>query len=137
MRNTILVIVAVLALAGCNGKTPVAQTPPRVTPVVTKHTVVYEAEDPEAGELRTASYTLRSDDGGTRQGNIDLPLRNQNGTTGLTFTGFGSGAFVYLSIQNGDEYGSVPCRITVDGTVVSENTSSGGSTIATCQGQVP
>jgi hypothetical protein len=31
MRNTILVIVAVLALAGCGGKTPAAQTVPSAT----------------------------------------------------------------------------------------------------------
>lgn len=141
MRKTIVILLAVLALAGCSGKTPVAQTPPAVTPVVTpavtKHAVVYESEAPDSTTARTATYTLRSDDGGTRQGEFDLPLRNQNGTNGLTFTGFGSGAFVYLSIQNGDEYGSVSCRITVDGAVISENSSDGGFTIATCQGQVP
>lgn len=124
-------------LAGCGDKTPAASTAPRVTPVVTTHTVVYEAEGPGSTAPRTATYTLRSDNGGTVQGDIDLPLRNQNGTTGLTFTGFGSGAFVYLSIQNGDEYGSVTCRITVDSVVLSENTSDGGYMIATCQGQVP
>lgn len=137
MRYITMVLLAVLALAGCNGKTPVAQTPPRVTPIITTHTVVYEAEAPDSEGPRTANYTLRSSDGGTVQGDIDLPLKNQNGTLGLTFTGFGTGAFVYLSVQNGDEYGSVTCRITVDGAVVSENTSSGGFTIATCQGQVP
>lgn len=124
-----IIMLAVLALAGCGGNTPVAQT----APVVTSHTVLYEAE----GAARTASYTLKSDDGGTRQGDFDLPLRNQSGGQGLTFTGFSTGAFVYLSIQNGDEYGSVTCRITVDGVKLSENTSDGGSMIATCQGQVP
>lgn len=132
----IITILTVLLLAGCGG-TPTASTPPRVTPIITTHTVVYEAEAPDSTGPRTANYTLRSNDGGTRQGEIDLPLKNQNGTLGLTFTGFGTGAFVYLSVQNGDEYGSVSCRITVDGSVVSENTSSGGFTIATCQGQVP
>lgn len=137
MRKTVIGLLAVTALAGCSANTPVAQTPPPSTPVVTTHTVVYESEAPDSSTARTASYTLRSDDGGTRQGDIDLPLRNQNGTTGLAFTGFNSGDFVYLSIQNGDEYGSVTCRIKVDGQVVSENTSDGGFTIATCQGQVP
>lgn len=133
----ITVLLAVLTLAACGGKTPVAQTPPAVTPVVTNHTVVYEAEAPDSDTPRTANYTLQSDDGGSRQGDIDLPLKNQNGTLGLRFPGFHTGDFIYLSVQNGDEYGSVTCRITVDGTVVSENTSSGGYTIATCQGRVP
>lgn len=137
MRKTVvLILLAVLALAGCAGKTPVAQTKAPATPVVTTHTVVYESEAPDSTTERTASYTLRSDDGGARQGEFDLPLRNQGGTPGLTFTGFASGAFVYLSIQNGDEYGSVSCKITVDGNVISENTSDGGSAIATCQGKV-
>lgn len=135
MRYIITILTALL-LAGCGG-TPVASTPPQVTPIVTTHTVVYEAEAPGSSGPRTANYTLQSEDGGTRQGDIDLPLRNQNGTTGLTFTGFSSGDFVYLSVQNGDEYGTVTCRITVDGTVVSENSSDGGYAIATCQGQVP
>ena len=136
MHKTAVIPLAALVLAGCSGQTSVARTPP-VTPVVTTHTVVYEAEGPGSTVPRTASSTLRSDDGGTRQGDIDLPLRNQDGNTGLTFTGFSSGAFVYLSIQNGDEYGSVSCRITVDGEVISKNTSDGGAAIATCQGQVP
>lgn len=137
MRKTVVILLAVLALAGCAGKTPVAQTKAPPTPVVTSHTVVYESEAPDSTTERTASYTLRSDDGGTRQGEFDLPLRNQGGTNGLSFTGFASGAFVYLSIQNGDEYGSVSCKITVDGQVISENTSDGGFTITSCQGQVP
>ena len=48
---------------------------------------------------------------------------------------FGPGEFVYISAQNEGEYGSVTCRITVDGVVVSENTSSGAYGIATCEGR--
>jgi len=101
-------------------------------PVV--HKVLYEAEGEDTTE---ASYTLRSDNGGTVQGDVDLPLKNKAGGTGLTMSGFKSGAFVYLSIQNGKGYGSVTCRITIDGKVVSENTSHGGYKIATCTGTVP
>lgn len=36
--------------------------------------------------------------------------------------------------QNKGEYRSVTCRITVDGIVISENTSSGEYGIATCKG---
>jgi hypothetical protein len=44
---------------------------------------------------------------------------------------------VYLSVQNQNAAGSVTCRILLDGMVVSENTSTGGYVIATCQGRVP
>lgn len=98
------------------------------------HEVWYRAEGSGAAE---ASYTLRSDDGGTVQGDINLPLVNQKGETGLTFKGFKSGDFVYLSVQNTTGAGAVTCRIIVDSKEISNNTSSGGYKVATCQGQVP
>ena len=67
--------------------------------------------------------------GGTSQRTGPLPI------TG-TFT-FKAGDHVYVSVQNQQGAGSVTCRITVDGLKVSENTSSGGYAIATCQGKVP
>lgn len=95
------------------------------------HTVVYQVEaDAVYGSGRTGMVTIQTDDGGTSQGVIALPLAS-------TFTSFHSGDFAYVSVQNQQHAGSVTCRITVDGTVVSENTSSGGYTIATCQGTVP
>lgn len=94
----------------------------------TTHTVVYEATaDSAYGSGRTGMVTAQAP-GGTTQKTGLLPI------TG-TYT-FGSGDFVYLSVQNGQGLGSVTCRITVDGVVVSENTSDGGYTIATCQGKV-
>lgn len=98
------------------------------------HKVWYRAE---GVGTEAASYTLRSDDGGTVQGDINLPLTNQQGETGLTFTGFMSGDSVYLSVQNAADSGSVTCRIFVDGTEISNNTSDGAYKIATCQGRVP
>ncbi len=47
------------------------------------------------------------------------------------------GAFVYISVQNRGDSGSVTCSITVDNVVVAENTSSGGYVIASCDGLVP
>lgn len=94
------------------------------------HTVVYTAEaDAAYGSGRTGMVTIQSPGGGTSQTTGVLPF-----TSTLTF---GTGDFVYLSVQNQQGAGSVTCRITVDGTVVSENTSSGGFTIASCQGRVP
>jgi len=95
-----------------------------------RRTVVYTVEaDSAYGSGRTGSYTIKTDNGGTKQGTGLLPM------TG-TYT-FHTGDFVYVSVQNGQGLGSVTCRITVDGKVLSENTSSGGFVIATCQGQVP
>jgi hypothetical protein len=98
------------------------------------HEVWYRADGTGTAE---ASYTLRSDDGGTVQGDINLPLVNQKGETGLTFEGFKSGDFVYLSVQNTTAAGAVTCRIIVDGKEISHNTSSGGYKIASCSSRVP
>lgn len=98
------------------------------------HAVVYQADG--AG-TSAGNYTLQSEDGGTRQGEAALPLKNQAGDVGLTFTGFKSGDFVYLSVQNANGSGSVTCRIMVDGVVIADNTSDGGYVIATCKGTVP
>jgi hypothetical protein len=125
-------LVIVVAWAALNW--PATQEPPAAS----IHTVVYQAEaDAAHGSGRTGMYTLQSDDGGTRQGETNLPMKNRDGATGLTFTGFKSGDFVYLSIQNADAAGSVTCRIVVDGVMISENTSDGGYVIASCKGQVP
>jgi hypothetical protein len=74
-RNVMLAAtISMLPLAGCSGEPKAVVTPPVVTPI--RHEVVYAAD----GETtKTASYTLRSPDGGTVQGDIDLPLKNKNG----------------------------------------------------------
>lgn len=46
----------------------------------------------------------------------------------------GRGEFVYLSIQNSHETGSVECRILVDGEVIESARSSGAYVIASCSG---
>lgn len=105
--------------------------------VLASHTVVYEADGGGARGLRTVSYTIGTADGGTSQGETNLPLKNRDGGTGLILAGFRSGAVAYLSLQNKDAAGDVTCRIRVDGEVISENTSSGGHTVVTCSGIVP
>lgn len=105
----------------------------REVAAVTSHTVVYEADGVGTAE---GSITLEAPTG-TQQVKAALPLRTKAGATGLTYPGFKSGAFVYLSVQNQSASGSVTCRILVDGTPISENTSSGGYVIASCQGRVP
>ena len=91
--------------------------------------VVYEVE---GDNTSWASVTIRTPTG-TIQGSPDLPMQTKSGEL-LTFQ-FDVGEFVYISAQNKDEYGSVTCRITVDGEVVSENTSSGAYGVASCEGR--
>lgn len=100
-------------------------------PIAAKtHTVLYEATaDSYTGAGRSGMVTAQTS-AGTTQGTGLLPFSD-------TLRDFHSGDFVYISVQNQQPAGSVTCRITVDGTVVSENTSTGGYTIATCQGNVP
>jgi hypothetical protein len=97
-------------------------------PASTTHSVLYEAiADGNTGGGRTGMVTGQTP-GGSSQGTGPLPFT-------ATYS-FHTGDFVYLSVQNQQPAGSVTCRITVDGVVVSENTSTGGYTIATCQGRV-
>lgn len=107
-----------------------AYPPSTPAPANSTHTVLYEVEaDSVTGSGRTGLVTAGTPAGGTTQRTGLLPI------TG-TFT-FSTGEAVYVSVQNQQPAGSVTCRITVDGVVVSENSSSGGYTIATCQGRVP
>lgn len=143
VRNAAVLVVgifallaAIAALLNAGSKSDGAPTLPATvasyTPAI--HTVSYEAD---GVDTKAGNYTLRSADGGTRQGDADLPLMNKAGGVGLQLSGFQPGDFVYLSVQNENGFGSVTCRIVVDGRTISENTSTGGYTIATCQGQVP
>lgn len=120
----ILGAAAILGVAWLAINRPAIQT-------TTTHTVLYEADaDAATGGGRTGAYTMQTDSGGSSRGNSALPVTR-------TLTDFHTGDFVYLSVQNQDAAGSVTCRITVDGAVVSGNNSTGGYTIATCEGRVP
>lgn len=127
-------LAAVVVLAGAG--LWLARTSPGEADTAATRTVLYEAEGAGARGARTAFYTLQTPSG-TTQGAISLPLRTNAGDTGLSVAGFRSGDFVYLSVQNKDAAGSVTCRISVGGNLVSKNTSTGGYTIATCKGVVP
>jgi Mycobacterium membrane protein len=92
--------------------------------------VLYEVE----GTADSTTITLTTPDGGTSQlAERAVPLTLRDGTRGIPGH-FPKGAFVYVSAQNMGPSGDITCRITVDGKVISENTASGGYTIATCQG---
>ena len=92
--------------------------------------VLYEVE----GSVPFASVTLVTPTG-IEQIEPDVPLVTRAGATGLTYR-FGRGEFVSLSAQKTANRGGgrITCRITVDGRVVSENTSTADFGIASCDG---
>lgn len=115
------------AAGGSDGDAdPGRDTPP---PAVSTVEVLYEVE----GSVKWADLTLETPTG-TTQLTPDVPLRTKAGDTGLTYT-FRNGDFVYLSAQMKDDFGSITCRISVDGVVISENTSTASFGIASCEGQ--
>lgn len=95
----------------------------------TKAAVTYYIE----GTPRYASVTMETPSG-TQQVDADVPLSTAtSGAAGLTFQ-FDLGEFVYVSAQLPGPRGEISCRIEVDGQVISENTSSGGYAVVTCEG---
>ena len=92
--------------------------------------MVYEVE----GSAPGVSVTIETPTGTSQADDRAVPLGNEGEAPGLTFK-FTPGAFVYISAQNSGETGTVTCRITVDGLVISENTADGAFSIATCKGR--
>lgn len=86
--------------------------------------VLYEVE----GTAKTARITMRTNTG-TEQASVTLPLRSKTGITGLWLQA--QEMTPYISAQATDD-GSITCRITALGQVVSQNTSTGYGSIATC-----
>lgn len=98
--------------------------------------VVYYVE----GTATVASITYATPTGIRQQENIDVPVTLQgSATSGLPVDGFSSRDRVYISAQRQDEFGggsTVTCRIEVNGSVVSENTSEGDYAVVQCSGSV-
>jgi hypothetical protein len=120
--------VAAVAAAGIALGVGACAPPSAPTTPPPSHSVTYEIES--AGGLN----------GGTPS--VDLTYQTPTGvgqvngaSTGWTVNyTMPDGGFMYVSGQNATEYGTVTCRIKVDGNVVSQNTSSGAYSIATCSG---
>ena len=113
---------ALVATSGCSSEEPEPAAPKLVT-------VTYEV----VGDLQSADVTMQTPTG-TSQQTVAVPIKNQSGGDGLSFK-MREGAFAYIAAQNGDSdsYGPIQCRISVDGRVVSENSSTGQFSIATCK----
>lgn len=82
------------------------------------------------GNEPTATVTLTGVDG-TEQGTYALPLENKTGTSGVTRK-MDAGDIVSMSAQIQEGAGGVMCRISVDGEVVTEKSSSGRFAVASC-----
>lgn len=90
--------------------------------------VLYEVE----GTTKYASVTMETPTG-TSQANPDIPMKKKSSSTpGLTYT-FDTGEFLYLSAQSKTGSGTVVCKISVDGKVISKNSASGYG-VASCKG---
>jgi hypothetical protein len=120
-----------LLLSGCGGGEVLVagRTPVPAPPVRTVNMVTYLVD----GSASKAAVTYETPTG-TEQMTVDVPLVAYTGASGITFETFQPGAFLYISAQNQDAYGSVTCSIKVNGEVISENTADGAYAIATCKG---
>lgn len=123
--------VFIVPLTGCTGE----PTSVPVTSAASPPHVVFFAE---GTGTKSAAVTMQSESGGTIQKDVALPMGNATtGVPGVPSDLFKRGASLYLSLQNSEGFGSVTCRIEVDGKVVDSATSSGAYKIATCVGIVP
>ena len=145
IRPWTLVVIAGVAIFGfqacSNAGSSNTSSASSYAPLVSStRTVVYEVFDPLAKEStngtprRSASVTMTTPTG-TKQITPYLPMTSKDGTLGLSGT-FERGAFVSLIAQDQNGYGRIACRITVDGKVISENSSSGGYSVVQCSGSV-
>jgi hypothetical protein len=125
--TTVLLVSACTTLQTESEAPAPGEAPPR--------NVVYEVE----GTAAAANLTISDGNGSlSQQADVRLPLRASATSTeiGLPFT-MQVGDFAQISAQNTGEKGSVTCRITVDGVVIDEVTSSGAYVIAACNATVP
>lgn len=86
-------------------------------------TVRYEVTG--SGKAMNVSYGAGS--GQSQENSPELPWSKEQAASD------GFDAYV-LTVQNGSEGGDITCRLTVDGAVVAENTSTGPYTFASCTG---
>ncbi|MDQ0675134.1 hypothetical protein QFZ36_002695 [Pseudarthrobacter siccitolerans] len=129
----VLALLAVIgtAMAGAGKNKTTTSTGTDSTAYSSTFEVLYEVEGTATG----ANLTMEAPTGTVQGSGKAVPLANgTTGKRGITYT-MPRGHFLYLSAQNTNSKGTITCRITVDGTVVSTNTSSGGYSIASCEGK--
>lgn len=128
--------IAALSLAMCGlsgilklgGGAPVYQPAAREV-VSSTFTVTYRVSGYRASSPPEGSIIYANEGGGTEmQGEERFPWEKSFSAK--------PGAFIYVSVQNKHDYGSVKCEILVNGQVVKESSSNGAYVIATCSGRL-
>ncbi len=122
----ILLVVVVVAVAGC-----LLEDTSNYSPTTHSYTpgggasgvVTYSV----TGSASAASLTYQNDSGGTNQQTVNLPWTR-------TFSGFGSGDFLYVSAQNQDDHGTLRCEIKIGSRVAFSSDASGAYSICTASG---
>ena len=135
MKKTALAIGLPVAflLTGCAASAPEPVETTAPSPVEVRYEVDFEAAHKGlVTKTPTADITV-STPTGTVQKTVDLPMKTRDGQTGVRGDA-PAGSPLYISAQKNDAYGSITCRIYSSGELVSENTSSGDYSIATCKG---
>jgi hypothetical protein len=127
--GAILVGITSWATAGNKTSNSGSSSSSYTSTVSSTRTVTYEV----VGGATKAGITY-STPSGTAQATVDVPLKTKAGDP-VTFEAE-PGEFVYISAQNKGKSGNIICRISVDGVVISTNTSSGAYAIASCDGTV-
>lgn len=94
-----------------------------------QHKSTHEITYRTGGSARMGDVTYAAPSGTSQASNARLPFM-----IGYTMS---RGDFAYVSVQNGENAGTVSCEIVMDGRVVVSNSSSGGYAIATCNGRLP
>lgn len=129
-----------LALLGCSNSakaTPTTTTeaaPSGSVPIWeeicpgTDQLVVYRAE----GSAGSVSYTVQTPSGTAQGDGVRIPLRESGSTGIIKVDCFRPGEFLYLSVQNENERGTVACVIERDGRQVARVESKGAYVIAQC-----
>lgn len=130
-----LTATGVFALSACSGGASATAEPKAPDLVSVEYHASKELPDMEAVRKlasMSASVTVATPTG-VSQVDADMPLTNKEGDLGLHMK-FAPGNPLTLSVQNSDKWGSVTCKIVVDGVTVSENTSSADYGVASCSG---
>lgn len=130
MRFVVLALTVILVTACEASASP---TPRAERPTATEQTefdIIYRVLTSD--QRHDISLTYQNASGNTEQ----QELRTERGIWTYVFKA-APGDFLYLSVQNGQDSGSVSCRIEIDGEVAESADSTGGFVIASCSGAVP
>ena len=118
-----------------SGSTVSPYTPPAPPVPAGMARVVMEVDTPD-GRATMADLTVGEGGKISQHEGVDVPLTmKSDGRRGIALV-WPIGEFVQLTAQNRMDSGSISCRILAsDGSVISENVSSGGYVVVGCQGR--